>query len=222
MSQNYIVMKHHHFLFACILSILLPLAGFSQSKTNYQNPDFSALAKNEKTLAILPFNVTLNLRPKDKANMTPEELKQKEIQNGLAAQSAIEDYLLKKNNRKNYSVSFQDIQKTNMLLHKNGISIDSLAFMPPQKICKLLGVDGVISGSMISNKPLSTGAAVAVDVLVGFGGRTNSGKCTIAVRDGATGKLMWKYKKSLSRGLGSDVNTIIEAIMRKASRKFPY
>jgi hypothetical protein len=69
---------------------------------------------------------------------------------------------------------------------------------------------------------MSEGASVALGLLIGFYGPTNSGKCTINITDGATSELLWKYEKTLSRSLGSDTNTVINAMMRKASRQFPY
>jgi hypothetical protein len=215
-------MKDIHLLSLLLLAAFLPLGSRAQSKAIFTNPDFSTLSSHEKTLAIVPFSVTLNLRPKDKANMTADELKQQEQQSGLAIQSEMESYLLKKSEHTSYSVAFQDVEETNRLLKAHHIDPDSVSGMDPQQISRILGVDGVVCGKMISSHPLSTGAAVAVDVLVGFGGATNSGTCTIDIYDGPTGKLMWRYEKSLSRGLGSDAGTIIDRIMSKASRKFPY
>lgn len=204
-----------------LLVALVPFTAFAQ-KEIYTNPDFAALAKNEQTLAILPFTVTLHLRPNERAKMSDEDLKKMELQEGLDVQSAMQSYFLHKKEKKDFTVSFQDIDKTNLLLKKAGISPDSLANYSAQDLAKILGVDGVISGTLTSDKPMSEGAAVAVGVLTGFYGHTNSGKCTINIHDASTGKLMWKYEKSLSRGLGSSINTIINTMMSKASRKFPY
>jgi hypothetical protein len=44
----------------------------------------------------------------------------------------------------------------------------------------------------------------------------------INIHEAKAGKLLWRYDKELSRGLGSNTNTIINAIMRKASKEFPY
>lgn len=215
-------MRWHYLSHLLLIGALIPYMACAQSKAIYTNPDFSALSKHEKILAIIPFKVILNLRPKDKAHITEEGLQKKEDEYGLAIQNAMETFLLKNNEHKNYTVSFQETDKTNRLLKEKGIMPDSLYIIDPQKIAQTLGVDGIISGTMISNHPFSTGGAIAMDVLVGFGGKTNSGTCTINIHDAATGKVMWKYKKSLSRGLGSDVNTIINQIMKKSSRKFPY
>lgn len=221
-DQTIEIMKNIILFTALLALMILPSTGNGQSRKVYTNPDFSSFVKNEQVLAILPFKVTLNLRPKERANMTDATLKEKENENGFSAQNAMETFLLKRNEHKKYTVSFQDINKTNSLLKKAGVTSDSLYEMDPVQICKILGVDGVISGKLVSSHPLSTGAAVAVDVLVGFGGKTNSGKCTIMIHDGPSGKLLWKYDKSISRGVGSDVTSIIDTIMKKASRKFPY
>ncbi len=213
-------MQTHHLLFPIIISTLFSVTGFCQSR--YTNPDFKSIAKNEKTIAILPFQVSLKLRPKDTANITKKTLKEKETEEGYTAQNAIETFLLKKNQHRKYSVSFQDVGRTNGLLKSKGITPDSLATMEPEQICKVLGADGIITGKLVSTKPMSTGAAIAVDYFVGFGGKTNAGDCTIKIYDGAGRKLMWEYHRVLSQGLGSNVNTIIYSIMHKASRKFPY
>ena len=112
--------------------------------------------------------------------------------------------------------------RTNALLAKNGVTTDKLATMTMEEVAQMLGVDGVISGTFESSQPMSGGAAVAMLMVGGFSGPTNTGKLAISINDGKSGELLWKYDKSLSRGFGSDTNSIITTIMRKASRQFPY
>lgn len=188
----------------------------------YTNPNFFQMAKDHQTLAIVPFKTTITLRPKHMKDMSVEELARIEQQEGEAVQNALYGYFLKRQGTENYRVSFQDISKTNALLAKNGITYDVLDEYMMSELAEMLDVDAVISGRLESNKPISEGAAVALSVLVGVYGPTNSGKVTIFVNDGASDELLWKYEKALSRSLGSDTNTIINALMRKASRKFPY
>jgi hypothetical protein len=94
--------------------------------------------------------------------------------------------------------------------------------MTMEELSQLLGVDGVISGTFESSQPMSGGAAVAMFMVTGFSGATNTGKLAISINDGKSGELLWKYDKTLARGFGSDTNSIITTIMRKASRQFPY
>ncbi|HEX7845119.1 MAG TPA: hypothetical protein VF476_04905 [Chitinophagaceae bacterium] len=194
----------------------------AQTKEIYTNPNFDSLAKNHAMLAILPFDAVINLRPKEKEKMKPGELEQIQKKEGEAVQSAIQTYFLKQKAKDDFKVNFQDVSKTNALLAKSGWTVDSLRTKTKEEVCQLLGVDGVISGTLYTDKPMSEGASIALGIAFGFFGSTNSGKCTINVHDGAGGELLWKYEKTLSRSLGSDINSVINAMMRKASRKFPY
>lgn len=188
----------------------------------YTNPNFDQLARNHKTLAILPFNATVKLRPKQMRDMTAEEHGQLEEQQGKAVQNALHSYFLMRRGRRNFSVDFQDVTHTNALLAKNGITYDVLGEYTSEDLAEILGVDGIVSGMIVTDKPMSEAGAVALKILLGESIATNSGKVAINISDGKTEQLLWKYEKALSRNLGSDTNQIVSALMRKASRKFPY
>ncbi|WP_345227246.1 hypothetical protein [Hymenobacter koreensis] len=209
------------FLLTVLLATACFTASFAQSREIYESPQFKTLSKNHKQLAILPFAVTMTTKRLPKG-MTAETVREQELQEGKNIQSALHSYFLKHQESDHFTVGFQDINKTNTLLAKAGITPDNVATKTSEELAQLLGVDGVVSGSFVTDKPLSDGAAVAMTVLVGVSGPTNSGRTSISINDGATGELLWKYDKSLSRGLGSDTSTIINAIMRKCSKMFPY
>jgi hypothetical protein len=141
---------------------------------------------------------------------------------GMAVQSALQTYFLKRKGQHNFEISFQDISTTNAQLAKNNIDPNQLEKYTPRELAEMLEVDAVITGILATDKPMSDGASLALGLVVGFYGPTNSGKCTININDGATGDLLWKYEKTLSRSLGSDTNTVINTMMRKASRQLPY
>ncbi len=205
-----------------LLALFLSLGASAQTKEIYTNPAFENLAKSHKTIAILPFEARVGLRPNQMKTMTPERIKEMEQNEGLAVQSALQTYFLKVSSKDDYTVSFQDAATTNAMLLKNNITAENIKSFTPAELAKVLGVDGVITGTFTTDKPMSDGASLALGLAVGFYGATNSGKTAINIYDGASGELLWKYEKSLSRGLGSDTNTIITTIMRKASKKFPY
>lgn len=188
----------------------------------YTNPDFEQLARNHKTLAIIPFDASVKLRPKQMRDMTAEEHGQLEEREGKAVQNALHSYFLMRRGRKNFSVDFQDVTRTNALLAKNGVTYDVLDEYTSEDLAEILGVDGIVSGMIVTDKPMSEAGAVALKILLGESIATNSGKVAINISDGKTEQLLWKYEKALSRNLGSDTNQIVSALMRKASRKFPY
>lgn len=204
------------------LFFLTVIAGYSQTKEIYTNPDFAQIAKDQKVLAILPFKASVKLRPNQIEKMGKEQYDKLQIEEGKSVQSSLQTYFLNKKNTEGFTVTFQDIAKTNAFLLKNNITEENIDHYTSEDLAKLLDVDGIISGTLNTDKPMSDGASVALGLLVGFYGATNSGKCTININDGKTGVLLWKYEKTLARSLGSDINTVINAMMRKASRKFPY
>jgi hypothetical protein len=225
-----------------IWSVLLILSTtqvlFGQTLENYTHPQFDSIAKGHTLLAILPFKVMLRLRPRVSKKLEPEDFERLEKIEGEAAQTALQSYFLKQKEKDSFKVSFQDVHETNAILAQAGWTDDSLRLKTTKQICRKLRVDGVISGTIMTNRLLSDEGAVALTALgigvsaVGalFGGtpdwtgpgRTNTGNCTINLHEAKTGKLLWTYEKELSRGLGSNTNSIINAIMRKASKKFPY
>lgn len=194
----------------------------AQSKAIYTNPKFDQIALHHKKLAVIPFDVTLDLRPKEREQLTKEEIAELEISEGEGVQNALHAYFLKKKASDNYRVDFQDPKRSNTLIEKQGLDPHDLGGLTTEEIAAILEVDGVISGTLNTSKPMSEGASAALGVLFGVWGPTNAGKISISINNGADGVLLWKYDKTLSRSLGSDFNTIINAMMRKASRKFPY
>ena len=225
-----------------IWSVLLILSTtqvlFGQTLENYTHPLFDSIAKDHAVLSILPFNVTLRLRPREMKKLDIDEFEKMEATQGLVVQSGLHTYFLKKREKDSFKVSFQDISQTNALLEKAGWTSDSLRKKTMKQICRKLGTDGVISGTVVTKKLLSDEASVALnaaalglaaasallvgDVFLSGAGPTNSGTFAINVYEGKKNVLLWKYEKKLSRGLGSDINSVINALMRKASKKFPY
>lgn len=208
--------------FLLLLAMMSVITSSAQTKEIYTHPGFDTIAADHKMLAILPFNVLINLRPKENEKLKPGELENMQKKEGSAVQSAIQTYFLKRKEKKDFKVNFQDISKTNALLSKKGWTQDSLQTLTMDEISAYLGVDGIISGTLNTDKPMSEGASIALGIAFGVFGPTNSGKCTINVHDGGGGELLWKYEKTLSRSLGSDINTVINTMMQKASKKFPY
>ncbi len=207
------------------IALLLATATLSLAQTReiYTNANFKTLAKDHKVLAILPFKTTLQLRPKEvEKNGGPAGVAALEKREGLSVQSAVHSYLLKRKESNDVVIDVQDPNRTNVLLERNAVTYETMSGFTPEELSKFLGVDGIISGTFESSQPMSNGAAIALSLAVGFGGSTNTGKLSMSINDGKTGELLWKYDKTLSRGLGSDTGSIITTIMRKASRQFPY
>ncbi|WP_340074809.1 hypothetical protein [Leptobacterium sp. I13] len=188
-------------------------------KTIYENVHFEELSKPHETLAIMPFLATLQLD--DEYEVSEDELQDLERKEGYAVQNALENYFLQRKNKKKLSVTFQDIKNTNAILAKNGISIDNIDIHTTQELCDILKVDGIISGNLTLSALISKGVP-EIDFISLIMGKSDYGRIGIKISDGATGKLLWKYEKTISRKSGKDTDEIIESMMKNAARKFPY
>ena len=86
----------------------------------------------------------------------------------------------------------------------------------------MLGVDAIITGNYETSKPMSEGASVALGLLIGFWGTTNSATINMSVHNATDGVLLWNYNKKVRGSIGSSSNDLINKLMRKASRRLSY
>jgi len=206
----------------CTLFLLASISGFSQfeaAKQTYSAPNLKSQIQQEKTVAILPFDVSIVYKRIPKhydSSATKSEAE--ELKTNL--QSSMFTYLLRKANK--YSVTFQDPTRTNALLKAKGV-YNQLDLLTEDSICKILGVDAVIKCNYNYEKTASEGAAIAKTVLFGsLGSKTGSGALTLQVYNGKDGELLWRFYKAMDDEVMSSTDQLITRMMKKVSRNFPY
>jgi hypothetical protein len=191
----------------------IPFAVFAQ-KDIFLSPKFNELTKKHKVLAIIPFKSVLDLNTKQNADS--EEIEGKAVQTGL------ENYFNQRKKRKKFTVEFQEIKTTNQILEEQKINYDDIGLYSSKDLAKILGVDGIISGSIQLNVLLSQG----IEKDSGLGDflffDSDFGRIAVKISDGITGKLLWKYDKAITRKGGKNTIEFIDSMMKKASRNFPY
>ncbi|MFE3847364.1 hypothetical protein ACFX5D_05210 [Flavobacterium sp. LB3P45] len=139
---------------------------------------------------------------------------------GMNMQSGLYTYLLRKSS--DYTVSVQDIDKTNALLKKNGI-FEILDEQSSDEIAKILGVDAVIKCSYAYEKTGSEGVAIVKSLLIGFGtGKVATGELTMQINNAKDGGLLWRFYKQMNEDVMSSPSAMMERMMRKVGRNFPY
>jgi hypothetical protein len=201
-----------------VLLLLITNISFAQ-KQIFESPKMKGAIEKHKIVAILPFNVSLSYKHPPK-NYSAEGNRQQEIEMSKSIQTSMYTYLLRKS--KDYSVDFQDVEKTNILLKKAGI-YDKLDRVTKDTVAKVLGVDAVISGDFQNMQTKSEAAAITLVILTsGFGSKTGSGSLVMNINDGSNGDLLWRFSKTMDEGLGRSTDELVEKMMRKVSRNFPY
>src|SRR4051794_19356910 len=195
------------------------VAQFEGSKQVFSSPKMQAEIPTHKTVAVLPFKATISYRrlPKnfdEAANKADQEAMAASMQEGMYT------YLLRKSSE--YTVSFQDIEKTNAILRQKGM-YDRLNEMPEDSICKALGVDAVVKCSFAYQRTGSEGGAIVKGVLFGSSfSKTGSGSLTMQIYNGKDGELLWRFYKEMNEDVTSSANEVMERMMRKVARNFPY
>lgn len=184
----------------------------------YESDKFEELSENHNTLAIIPFFTYLELEEK----FPRSELAKLEEKEGYAVQDALETYFGRGKKRKKFSVDFQNTDNTNAILAQNNITYENIDTYTIQELSKFLGVDGIISGNLDLNILLSEGVPSEFNFIDYILGDANYGRIGIKISDGDTGKLLWKYEEEINKKSGRNTDDLIDRMMKKATRRFPY
>lgn len=189
------------------------------SKQVYESPKLATEKPGHKLVAILPFTTKISYKKMPK-NFNAEANRDQEKTMSKSIQASMYTFLLRKAN--DYSVEFQDPEKTNILLKKAGIS-DKMDEFTKDEIAKILGVDAVFGGSFETEQTKSEAGAIASAVLFGgIGGKTGTGTLTLTLNSGQSGDLLWRFYKTMNDNITSSTDDLVEHMMRKVSRNFPY
>jgi hypothetical protein len=187
--------------------------------TVYEAPGISSRISDDRKIAILPFDAVIQYKKLPK-NTTVEQIKEMEQDMGVVFQEQMYTRFLKKAG--NYSITFQDVGTTNALLQKNGIEFGELSQYTADELAEILDVDAVVSGKILTSKPMSTGGAIATGLLLGYSGATNKVDVNVSLYDGEDAMLLFKYDHTYSGGLGSSAEELSKAMMKHIEKKFPY
>jgi hypothetical protein len=195
--------------------ITLLTAGLSACAKIYYSEDSIPVAHAHKTIAIIPATVSIAAGRKTDA----EAIKEQQKTESLNFQKEIYAWMLKRKMQGKMTQEILDVETTNAKLISAGYPEKPLS---PKEICTILEVDGTIGSNFGLSKPMSDGAAIALAVLGAGGGATNEVRVSLNINDCNGKKLIWNYDHKSSGGVGSSPSRIVDAMMRKASKKMPY
>jgi hypothetical protein len=178
-------------------------------------PDARYLAMNQKIIAIVPPKVSIAA----KKNVDGAALIEQQKTESVNFQREMYSWMLKRKMQGTITVEIQDVETTIALLTKAGVNEGKI--LTPYEMCKLLGVDGILTSNYSLSKPMSEGAAIAVGLIGGTTGATNEATVSLSIHDSGTKKMIWNYDQKLSSSLGTPAR-LVDDLMRQASRKMPY
>lgn len=201
-------------------AILVPVGAHAGAQ-KYTHPRFAELTRDHEKVAVLPFTVNIDKKNLGK-NTTIEMIEQAEQEESLEFQRQLYARLLQRAGEGEYTIEFPDVDQTNALLSKAGISPDSLAGHTRDEIAGVLGVDALISGNIHQARPTSTGMAVAQTLLIGFSGSTQRVDINLTVHNGADGSLLWSYDHTDKGGIANSVEAMTKSLLKKVAGNFPY
>lgn len=206
-------MKKLLFLSTLCFSVLL-----TAQKNIYESPNFDELSADHEVLAIIPFLTNLDLNE----TVSKEEQKRLEENEGYAVQNALETYFSNRGKKKKLPVEFQNIKNTTAILAQNNITYENIDVYTTKQLSEILGVNGIISGTLDLNILLSSGVPTEFSFTDYFSGGADYGRIGIKISDGDSGKLLWKYEKEINKKTGRNTTDLIDRMMKLAIRKFPY
>jgi len=181
----------------------------------FYTSDAMPLAKAQKIVAIAPPNVSIAARKKvdGAALIEQQRTESKNFQREMYS------WMLKRKMQGNITVELQDVETTNAKLANAGFYEGKL--LTPGDMCKILGVDGIMTSNYSLSKPMSEGAAIAFAVLVGVWGATNEATVSLSIHDQSANKMIWNFDHKISSSMSTPAR-LVDALMRQASRKMPY
>lgn len=191
------------------------------SPTIYTKPEFSDVTKSHRKVAILPFTVNIDSKNQSK-DFTVEMARKAEKDEGYLFQQQIYAQFLKQQSKGRYTVDFQDVEYTNFLLRKGGITYENIMNYTKSDLARKLGVDAVISGTIKRTKPMSGTGAAVLGILVGYWGSTNKVDVSLNLYGEKSNDLLWKYDHEASGSVGSSPERLAKSLMKGISKDFPY
>lgn len=211
-------MKNIKFLTLVLFSMATIAVNAQATKQVYESPKLYSLVGRAKKVAILPLNVSISYKKLPKG-VTVENIREDEKKESVQLQQGMFTFLLRKAN--NYTVTFQDVETTNTLLKGAGV-FESLNETTPELICKILDVDAIIKSSWSYSKTGSEAGALVSMVVLGVPKSTASGQLIMQIYEAKQGELMWRMAKEMNEGTFSSANELMERMMRKVGRNFPF
>lgn len=183
---------------------------------------FEVIPKAHEEIGILPFMTKLTLRPEQMEALSTEQLKQMERLEGESIQHAVYTWFEQRVGKSKLKVRIQEPGISNALLEAAGITHENYEQCSPAHLARILGVDAVIMGNYETNHPMAEITDTFFSPILGELEGTHLSVINLAVYNAEDGNLLLQYHNSMA-GIEANFNEgLVNALMRKVSRKMAY
>ena len=191
---------------------------FCSCSNLFNSPNHRSSKFRNKTIAVLPFEVFTSVKHLPQG-VSLSMLDSIEKRKGYVMQRDLYRYLLRESVRVRTRVKLQNVNETNLILKKRGISNADIFKMPEQELAQILNVDIIISCNLYQYKKRLNRNE---DNFKNHNGINNKISTILYVYERETGRLEWKYDKSQSGFPSNYAPDAIKGLLRKAAREFPF
>ncbi|MEO1410600.1 MAG: hypothetical protein AAFW73_12015 [Bacteroidota bacterium] len=182
----------------------------------YYTTDARSLAIKHQQIAVLPAQVSIAASKSVEASV----LERLEMIESLNLQRALHAWLLKRKGKGRIEVELLELDEVNAVLTRANYFTDP--DLSSQEICRLLGVDALLRSKFDLSRPLSGGASRALQLTLGGLIKTKSVTAQLDIYDGGTERFIWGYRGTLSGSSRTTHLSLIQGLMRSASRHLPH
>lgn len=213
-------MKKNLFLLLLLTVTYTSYGQYFETKL-FIDPEFSKYANNHKIIAVVPFVTSITLRAKQSEKLKEGQLEKMEEIESLNVQQSMCSWFVKRKEKGTMWVDVQDAKTTNDLLAEHRITYSNISEFTPNELAKILKVDAIVRGFYKTKNPITDLASFGL-MLGRISGSTNESKINMFIHNSGDAKLLVQYTKIVSGSFGSSSDQLINALMRKASRRIPY
>lgn len=210
--------------FLLYLLLIPSIVLVAQPATVFEHPNVKTLTASHKVIAILPMKISYD----ESALILEDEQIPKDSlaayakRDALTCQKSMYHFLMRESGKAGMTVTVQDPDKTNLLMRRQNLALDTLVNFTKDEIAKMLEVDAVLYGEIHTDKILSQEIGLALVYFAGVNAPNNESSGTFMLYEGQKGELIWSFKKNISRGSFTDADALMDLLLKKTAKRFPY
>lgn len=212
------------------ICLFLFWGAYGWAQTNlFVHPEAETYVSQTKTMAIMPIDASFFINPIDFASLSDRDIPKIERKMAYEIQKSMHSWFLKRRKRGKVRVSIQPTIQTNQILQNNDMDPLFVSDLSVTELCDILGVDALVVGNLETDKLLPDFVSVGIIALEMFNilpssdnnPPNNSATLSLQIYH-SNGDLVVDYLKHVEGHLGSSQSSLINKLMRKATRRIPY